>query len=235
MTAIEVELFEVSRIYGGGLFFPAESAAEALHFYSEWAAGMPEEMSSSFFMLDWPDADGVPQELRGKFALHLRLCYLGSPEEGERLVQPLRDLAPTLLDTVVDMPYTEVGTIHNDPPTPGCYHINTFQLSRFDHEVVDAVLAQVGPGKKSAVGLELRQLGGALARPRRCPTPSPTSTPPSRCTRPECWASARTMPYWRTRTGSGTLRALGQRHPDAQLHRRRRPHRRRLCEPGVHP
>ncbi|MFF3893758.1 FAD-binding oxidoreductase [Streptomyces sp. NPDC001812] len=169
VTAIEVELFEVSRIYGGGLFFPAESAAEALHFYSEWAAGMPEEMSSSFFMLDWPDADGVPQELRGKFALHLRLCYLGSPEEGERLVQPLRDLAPTLLDTVVDMPYTEVGTIHNDPPTPGCYHINTFQLSRFDHEVVDAVLAQVGPGKKSAVGLELRQLGGALARPPKVP------------------------------------------------------------------
>lgn len=169
VTAIEVELFEVARIYGGGLFFPAESAGEALHFYSEWAADMPEEMSSSFFMLDWPDVDGVPPELRGKFALHLRLCYLGSPEEGERLIRPLRDLAPTLLDTVADMPYTEVGTIHNDPPTPGRYHINTFQLSRFDHDVVDAVLAQVGPGEQSAVGLEVRQLGGALARPPQVP------------------------------------------------------------------
>ncbi|MDJ0462495.1 FAD-binding oxidoreductase [Streptomyces sp. H27-C3] len=169
VTAIEVGLVEVTRLYGGGLFFPAESAREVLHFYSEWAAEMPEEMSSSFFMLNWPDVDGVPEELRGRFALHLRLCYLGSPEAGERLVKPLRDLTPTLLDTVADMPYTEVGTIHNDPPTPGRYHINTFQITRLDHDVVDAVLAQVGPGAQSAVALEIRQLGGALARPPKVP------------------------------------------------------------------
>ncbi|WP_236711001.1 FAD-binding oxidoreductase [Streptomyces sp. 150FB] len=169
VTAIEVELFEVSRLYGGGLFFPAESAPEVLRFYSEWAAGMPEEMGSSFFMLNWPDVDGVPDELRGHFALHLRICYLGAPEEGERLIKPLRDLAPTLLDTVADIPYTEVGTIHNDPPTPGRYHINTFQLTRFDREVADVVLSLVGPGTQSAVALEMRQLGGALARPPEVP------------------------------------------------------------------
>ncbi|MER5307677.1 FAD-binding oxidoreductase [Streptomyces sp. NPDC002773] len=169
VTAIEVELMEVSRLYGGGLWFPAESVRDVLHLYRTWAAEAPEEMSSSFFMLDWPDVDGVPDELRGRFALHLRLCYLGDPDEGERLIRPLREVAPTLLDTVADIPYTQVGSIHNDPPTPGSYYINNFQLTTLDEGAVEAVLALVGPGTKSAVSLEVRHLGGALSRPPREP------------------------------------------------------------------
>ncbi|MFB7632346.1 FAD-binding oxidoreductase [Streptomyces sp. NPDC056149] len=169
VTAIEIDLVEVSRIYGGGLFFPAESVRDVLHLYRTWAAGMPEEMSSSFFMLDWPDVAGVPEELRGHFALHLRLCYLGAPEDGRRLIQPLRDVAPPLLDTVTDMPYTDVVSIHNDPPPRGSYHINNFQLTHLDHEAVEAILALVGPGTNPPVSLEIRHLGGALARPPKVP------------------------------------------------------------------
>ncbi|MEV4399175.1 FAD-binding oxidoreductase [Nonomuraea sp. NPDC049607] len=169
VTSLEVELVEVSRIYGGGLYFPAESIRDVLHFYRTWVAGVPDELSSSFFMMPWPDVPEVPEELRGRFAMHLRLSYLGSPQEGARLVEPLREIATPLLDTVTDIPYTEVGTIHNDPPTPGSYHINSFQLTHLDHDAVEAILALVGPGSNSAVGIEIRHLGGALARPPRLP------------------------------------------------------------------
>ncbi|MER7487031.1 FAD-binding oxidoreductase [Streptomyces sp. NPDC126497] len=169
VTAIEVELMEVARLYGGGLWYPAESVRDALHLYRTWVTEMPEEMASSFFMLDWPDADGVPEELRGRFALHLRLSYAGDPAEGERLIRPLREVAPILLDTVTDIPYTQVGTIHNDPPVSGAYHINNFQLGTLDEDTVEAILGLVGPGTKSAVSLEVRNLGGALARPPRVP------------------------------------------------------------------
>ncbi|WP_380284551.1 FAD-binding oxidoreductase [Kitasatospora purpeofusca] len=169
VTALEAELVPVRRLYGGGLFFPAESVREVLHFYRTWIEELPDEFSSSFFMLDWPDVPEVPEEIRGRFALHLRLSYLGPEEEGARLVAPLRAVATPLLDTLADIPYTDVGTIHNDPPTPGSYHINTFQLTRLDHHTVEAILALVGPGTKSAVGIEIRHLGGALSRPPRVP------------------------------------------------------------------
>ncbi|GFH38220.1 FAD-binding oxidoreductase [Streptomyces pacificus] len=169
VTALEVGLVEVARLYAGGLWYPAESVRDALHLYRTWVAGMPEEMASSFFMLDWPDVDGVPEELRGRFALHLRLSYLGDPAEGERLVRPLREVAPILLDTVTDIPYTQVGTIHNDPPVAGSYHINNFQLGTLDEDTVETILGLVGPGTKSAVSLEVRHLGGALARPPQVP------------------------------------------------------------------
>ncbi|WP_225858760.1 FAD-binding oxidoreductase [Streptomyces albicerus] len=169
VTALEADLFEVSRLYGGGLFFPAESIREVLHRYRTWVTEVPDELSSSFFMMPWPDAPGVPEELRGRFALHVRLCYLGPPDEGARLIRPLREIATPLLDTVTDIPYTEVGTIHNDPPIPGSYHINNFQLTHLDHDAVEAILKLAGPEADGAVGIEIRHLGGALARPPRVP------------------------------------------------------------------
>lgn len=169
VTALELGLIEVSRLYGGGLYFPAEATRDVLHVYRDWATRMPDELSSSWVMMPFPDAPEVPEALRGRFATHLRLAYLGSPEEGARLIEPLRRVATPLLDTVTDMPYTEVGSIHNDPPIPGAYHINTFQLTRLDHGTVEALLRLAGPGTDSPVGLEIRQLGGALARPPLVP------------------------------------------------------------------
>lgn len=169
VTALEADLVEVPRLYGGGLFFPAESARAVLHQYRTWVAGVPDEVSSSFFMLDWPDAPEIPQEIRGRFALHVRFAYLGSAEDGARLLQPLREAATPLLDTVTDMPYTRVGTIHNDPTTHGSYHIDNFQLTHLDHDAVEAILGLVGPGTRPAVTMEVRHLGGALARPPETP------------------------------------------------------------------
>jgi FAD/FMN-containing dehydrogenase len=41
-TAIEFDLFEVPRLYGGALYFPGELAADVLHAYQEWAPALPE-------------------------------------------------------------------------------------------------------------------------------------------------------------------------------------------------
>ncbi|WP_205855879.1 BBE domain-containing protein, partial [Phytoactinopolyspora endophytica] len=74
-----------------------------------------------------------------------------------------------LLDTVTEIPYSDVGTIHNDPPIPGSYHINNVQLNHLDHDAVEAILELAGPESDGAVGVEIRHLGGALARPPRVP------------------------------------------------------------------
>ncbi len=44
---------------------------------------------------------------------------VGDPAEGERLFQPIRDVGPTLIDAVAEMPAAEIATIHNDPTDPG--------------------------------------------------------------------------------------------------------------------
>ncbi|WP_205855881.1 FAD-binding oxidoreductase, partial [Phytoactinopolyspora endophytica] len=93
VTSLEADLVEVSQLYGGGLFFPAESVREVLHLYRTWVMDVPDELSSSFFMMEWPDAPDVREELRGRFVLHVRLSYVGSPEDGARFIKPLREIA----------------------------------------------------------------------------------------------------------------------------------------------
>jgi hypothetical protein len=166
VVGMEFELLPVSRLFGGGLFFPAEATADVLHAYSEWAPSAPEEMSSSVLLINFPPLPEIPEPFRGKYIAHVRLAYTGTAEQGERLVRPLRDLGSQLLDTLGELPYAEVGTIYNDPTDPVAAYDTNVSLRTLDPETVDAILSVGGPGSGSGLIIELRQLGGAYARPR---------------------------------------------------------------------
>ncbi|MGC4748374.1 FAD-binding oxidoreductase [Micromonospora sp. DT201] len=171
VTAMEFALFPVSKIYGGGLFFPGEQAAEVFKAWGQWTAGVPDELTSSVALLQLPPMPEVPEPLRGRLVAHVRIAYLGTAEEGERLIAPLRAIAPTLIDSVAEMPYSAVGSIHADPPTPIPFTDRSELLREFTPELVDAIIAHAGPGTGSPlVVLEIRQLGGALDR-----RPEPTN------------------------------------------------------------
>ena len=54
VVGLEFELVPVPRLYGGGLFFPAEAAADVLRAYNQWAPAAPQEMSSSVLLIKFP-------------------------------------------------------------------------------------------------------------------------------------------------------------------------------------
>lgn len=165
VTALEFDLFPVDRIYGGGLYFPAERAAEVLAAWSAWTADVPDEMTSSIALLRLPPSPDLPEPLRGRFVVHVRVAYVGSAEAGARLVAPLRAIGPALIDSVADLPYAAIGSVHNDPPMPIPFHDRSTLLREFTPEVIDTVVRLAGPDAQSPlVVLEIRHLGGALDR-----------------------------------------------------------------------
>ncbi|MET9415883.1 FAD-binding oxidoreductase [Streptomyces klenkii] len=170
VTSLEVRLFPVSRVYGGGLFFDAESTPAVLKTYLAWAPRMPEDLASSVFFTEYPDAEGLPEPLRGKFVTHIRLAYLGEPEEAERHFAELRAAGTVVMDTVASLPYTRAGEIHNDPPSPVASYSKTFMLRELDEKAVNLILKLAGPGSNAVHGVELRHLGGALSRPPQVPS-----------------------------------------------------------------
>ena len=46
VTALEFDLFPVSRLYGGAIYFPGERMADVLRAWTAWHPGTPETMSS---------------------------------------------------------------------------------------------------------------------------------------------------------------------------------------------
>lgn len=47
VTSLEIGLFPVRSVVGGGIFFAAEDAAAVLHAFREWAPTLPEEVGTS--------------------------------------------------------------------------------------------------------------------------------------------------------------------------------------------
>lgn len=170
VTALEFDLFPVTTYYGGGLFFDGEHTAAVLHAYRAWVADLPDQMSSSVMLLNAPDLPVVPEPLRGRLVVHLRLAFLGSPEQGEKLIEPLRAAAPALIDYVAETPFAAIASIHNDPTDPVPAYERTALLWDLTEEVVDRLIEIAGPGAESPVtGVEVRHLGGALQRSPKVP------------------------------------------------------------------
>jgi len=169
VTGIEIDLVPVTTIYGGGLFFDAGSAAEVLDTYVRWTATVPDEMTSSVALISFPDVPMLPPPLRGRHVVHVRIAYaadvLGA---GEGLVAPLRALDP-FIDTLGELAYADSGSIHNDPTFAGTFESGTAMLGEIDTDTVRAVLDLAGPHVPVPHVVELRHLGGRLARPSGIP------------------------------------------------------------------
>ncbi|MFE1025422.1 bagremycin/ferroverdin biosynthesis FAD-dependent oxygenase BagK/FevA1 [Streptomyces sp. NPDC058818] len=170
VTALEFGLVPVTRLYGGGLFFPGDTAADVLHAWRSWTESVPEETASSLALLRMPDQRPIPPLPLGGLVVHVRVAHLGPGDEGERLVRPLRAVAPALADTLGEMPYTRFADIHNDPAFPVAYTERSAMLRELGPDAVDDLLLLAGPGSGCTDAVvELRHMGGALGRPAAVP------------------------------------------------------------------
>lgn len=169
VVALEVDLHPIARLYGGGLHFAADTAGRALTQWAEWTRTVPEEMASSILLIRMPDLPSLPDVLRGRYVAHVRFAYIGSVADGELLVAPFRALGP-ITDTVADMPYSQIGTIHAEPTTPVPFHARNRVLHSFDEAAARRLLSHAGPDADVPYLVELRHTGGALNRPGAVPS-----------------------------------------------------------------
>jgi len=171
-VVVEVTLYLVplAVVQGGGLFWAAEHTAAVLHAFSSWTAALPEHVTPSLAVLRLPPAPELPEVLRGRFVVHLRVAVVGGPDEAEQLLAPMRAVAEPLLDTVGPLPYAAVGSIHADPVQPMPVVEGGLLLRAFSAEAADALLAVAGPDVETPLAaVELRLLGGAVSRPPTVP------------------------------------------------------------------
>lgn len=175
VTRIEFTLFPVSRFYGGGIYFSGEDTPELLRIWRSLVDTLGEETSTSVCLMRIPDLPDSPPMLRGSFVLHLRLAHLGTADEAEEILAPLRAASTALLDTVAERTVGQAGEIHMDPVDPMPVMDRGFGLREFSDATQDKLTELVGPGVDSALQVvEIRALGGALDREPEVPNSVPS-------------------------------------------------------------
>ena len=171
ITAIEFDLVQQPRFYGGSMWFDGADAPAVIEAWRAWSDELPEEGTTSFALFQLPDMEGVPPMLAGRLTLSVRFVWTGSAEDGERWFAAMRAAAPVILDDVADKPYAAIDSVHTDPldPTPAFEAADV--LTDFPAEAAEALLALTGPGVASPqILVEVRELGGAYARPGEHPS-----------------------------------------------------------------
>jgi FAD/FMN-containing dehydrogenase len=164
VTALEFELFPVEEVYAGALFFPWERAAEVLKAWHGLLDAMPEDMTSVGRILQVPPIPDVPEPLRGRGFVVVEATTLGTQEEADAVLRPLRDLGPEI-DTFAVQPPSGIAELHMDPRSPVPYGSGHVSTTRLDEGAIDELVALTGAESSSPfVSFELRHLEGALGR-----------------------------------------------------------------------
>jgi FAD/FMN-containing dehydrogenase len=166
VTSLELDLYPVKDIFGGFVAYPIAHAKQALSAYAQWTHTVPDRLTSAVRLVHFPPAPAIPEPLRGASALLIMACYTGTAADGEELVKPLRSIGTPLLDTFGAMPYTQVGTIANDPEEapPLLTFMNGSGARELTSDVIDAMLRIAGDRGAGIFTVEARHAGGALAR-----------------------------------------------------------------------
>ncbi|MEU5953839.1 FAD-binding oxidoreductase [Streptomyces sp. NPDC047525] len=166
VTALEIGLVPVARLYGGAIEFDGREVdpGRVLRAYEAWTRTVPDELTSSVAALVYPDMPQLPPHLRGRYLVTVRVAYTGSEAAGERLVAPLREIGPTVSDSLREMPYTDSHTIHSDPDFPHSYYGDGVAVRELDVAAACELLALTGPAAEKMHVVQINQLGGALAK-----------------------------------------------------------------------
>jgi hypothetical protein len=163
VTALEIDLYPLDTVFAGDVMFDVEHAPQVLRTYREWARSAPREVTSSIRFLTPPPLPDVPEPIRGRPLITITAAFAGDPAEGEALLRPLRDAAPSVVDMYAPIPAANLCRIHGDPeqPVPGI--TGGSMLRELDDEAIDVLVAQAGGGSGSPLlQVDLRHLGGAL-------------------------------------------------------------------------
>ena len=164
VTAMELELVPVAEVYAGVLFFPLERAGEVLEAWRAWTTTVPDEVTSVGRLLQIPPFPQIPEPLRGNAFVVVEAVCLLDEAAGTELLAPLRALGPAI-DTFASVPPAGIADLHMDPVDPAPAITRHQLLGELSAEDVAALVAAAGPGSGSPlVSVELRHLGGALAR-----------------------------------------------------------------------
>lgn len=162
VTAIEFNLFPITEVYAGHLFFPVERAAEVLRAWRDWTETVPDEITSVGRILQLPPIEEIPEPLRGKSWAVLQAVYSGDDfGEAKRLIEPLRALG-AVIDTFDVMPAKGLSHLHMDPEEPVAGFADGLTLAVLEDETIDTWI-EATVGSPLIVG-EVRHLGGAVAR-----------------------------------------------------------------------
>jgi hypothetical protein len=154
-TQFEFQLHPFERnLLSGVIMWPVDQAREVLDFYSDWYAGLSDDLYIAPAMITTPD---------GMSLMVMEVVYNGDPRAGEKEIEPLRRIGKPMEDGVKMQDYMVMQTQEDGTWAHGVRsYAKNGMAKEFSPALVDALIESFVPDPRLAFFTHTS--GGAVSR-----------------------------------------------------------------------
>lgn len=149
-------------IIGGMYIFPA--TLPVIDGYASYAATAPDELTTIATLMHVPPLPFVPQEIHGRLAFVVSVCYTGEPKNSVDTLAPLRALAEPFGELIAPMPYSAMFRFTEMGAQPHDSVIRSGYVGELSSELIETLLDYAREYPSPLGMIQIRALGGAFAR-----------------------------------------------------------------------
>jgi hypothetical protein len=160
-TRFNYQLHDAGAFVGGFLVLPA--TVDTITGFVEAADQAPEELSTILNIMNCPPMPMVPEDVVGQIVIFAMLAHFGDVDAGLRAIAPFRQLATPIADLVKEMTYPEMYPPEDESYRPKALD-HTMFLDHVDRVTAQTILDLLEASDSSLRAVQLRVLGGAMAR-----------------------------------------------------------------------
>lgn len=164
VTGIDYVLHPVGpEVVGGPTAWPASEAPRVLEFYRTLAEEAPRELTLVAMMRPAPPAPWLPAEWHGKPIVALLACYSGDPDEGEKLMAPIRNFGSPIGTALARRPYVQMQSLLDGTQPKGRrYYWKSEYLPRIEPALCEKAIEHASRIQSPHSAVIFFQVGGAL-------------------------------------------------------------------------
>ena len=165
VTSLEYDLHPVGTLYGGEVIHPGFRDVDALRSMVDLAPTMPDEVRLMAALVTAPHAPFVPAEAQGQPVCVLAAAHCGPVDEGARVLAPLREFGPPVVDTMREQSYVELQQAVDKmiPPERIAYVKSDF-LGPLDDRALEVLAEHHARATSPYCQILVHQMGGAISR-----------------------------------------------------------------------
>ena len=133
-TSFEYRLYPVGQVMGGLVVHPFAAAGDVLRFYRDFTASLPDELTVYSALVHAPDGSGTK-------VVAIAVCHVGTLEQAEADIAPVRAFGEPLMTEIGPMPYPVMNTLLDEGyPTGALNYWKSSFVESFDDGLIDAAI-----------------------------------------------------------------------------------------------
>ncbi|MBI4262945.1 MAG: FAD-binding oxidoreductase [Acidobacteria bacterium] len=151
------------HVVGGIVAWPASQAAAVLALYRELVEHAPRELTLIALMRPAPPAPWLPKDVHGTPIVGILACYSGDPEQGEKIVAPIKSFGSPVGDVLVRRPYVQMQSLLDATQPKGRrYYWKSEYLPRIEAALCEKAIEHAAKIRSPHSAVIFFQIGGAL-------------------------------------------------------------------------